>query len=241
MSVSPMSFATFPAPSVIADSAILDLPLLATEPVPPRIAAALQAMRDGRAVVLQDDHDRENEADLIVSAERLTNETMALLIRECSGIVCLCLPDDKIRALQLPPMAVNNESRHGTAFTVSIEAREGVTTGVSAADRVTTIRAAIAEKAKPTDIVSPGHVFPLRASPGGVLARRGHTEGTVDLAILAGLKPAGVLCELMNPDGTMTRGEQVERFAQEHRLPMLTIAELVEFRAALAAARETVE
>ena len=233
-----MSFATFPAPTTIAEDAFADLSQLANEPVPPRIAAALQSMRDGRAVVLQDDHDRENEADLIVSAERLTNETMALLIRECSGIVCLCLPDDKIRALQLPPMAVNNESRHGTAFTVSIEAREGVTTGVSAADRVTTIRAAIAEKAKPTDIVSPGHVFPLRAIPGGVLARRGHTEGTVDLAILAGLKPAGVLCELMNADGTMTRGADVERFAAQHNLPMLTIAELVEFRRALAAARE---
>ncbi|SIO63394.1 3,4-dihydroxy-2-butanone-4-phosphate synthase [Paraburkholderia phenazinium] len=233
-----MSLTTFPAPSTIADDAFADLPQLASEPVPPRIAAALQAMRDGRAVVLQDDHDRENEADLIVSAERLTNETMALLIRECSGIVCLCLPDDKVRALHLPPMATRNESRHGTAFTVSIEAREGVTTGVSAADRVTTIRAAIAENAKPTDIVSPGHVFPLRASPGGVLARRGHTEGTVDLAILAGLRPAGVLCELMNADGTMTRGADVERFAAQHNLPMLTIAELVEFRAALAAARE---
>ncbi|CAE6775193.1 3,4-dihydroxy-2-butanone 4-phosphate synthase [Paraburkholderia nemoris] len=235
-----MSFATFPAPSVIADSASLDLPLLATEPVPPRIAAALQAMRDGRAVVLQDDHDRENEADLIVSAERLSVETMALLIRECSGIVCLCLPDDKIRALELPPMSVNNESRHGTAFTVSIEARDGVTTGVSALDRVTTIRAAISDTAKPADIVRPGHVFPLRAQPGGVLARRGHTEGTVDLAILAGLKPAGVLCELMNADGTMMRGADVERFAQQHNLPMLTIAELVEFRQALATARECV-
>ncbi|KAE8761618.1 3,4-dihydroxy-2-butanone-4-phosphate synthase [Paraburkholderia madseniana] len=240
MSVSTMSFATFPAPSVIADSASLDLPLLATEPVPPRIAAALQAMRDGRAVVLQDDHDRENEADLIVSAERLSVETMALLIRECSGIVCLCLPDEKIRALELPPMSVNNESRHGTAFTVSIEARDGVTTGVSALDRVTTIRAAISDTAKPADIVRPGHVFPLRAQPGGVLARRGHTEGTVDLAILAGLKPAGVLCELMNADGTMTRGADVERFAQQHNLPMLTIAELVEFRQALATARECV-
>lgn len=235
-----MSFTTFPAPSVIADNASLDLPLLATEPVPPRIAAALQAMRDGRAVVLQDDHDRENEADLIVSAERLSVETMALLIRECSGIVCLCLPDEKIRALELPPMAVNNESRHGTAFTVSIEARDGVTTGVSALDRVTTIRAAINDTAKPADIVRPGHVFPLRAQPGGVLARRGHTEGTVDLAILAGLKPAGVLCELMNADGTMTRGADVERFAAQHNLPMLTIAELVEFRRALATARECV-
>ncbi|WP_176058806.1 3,4-dihydroxy-2-butanone-4-phosphate synthase [Paraburkholderia sp. BCC1876] len=235
-----MTFATFPVPSTIADDAFLDLPLLATEPVPPRIAAALQAMRDGRAVVLQDDHDRENEADLIVSAERLSVETMALLIRECSGIVCLCLPDEKIRALELPPMAVNNESRHGTAFTVSIEARDGVTTGVSALDRVTTIRAAIADNAKPADIVRPGHVFPLRAMPGGVLARRGHTEGTVDLAVLAGLKPAGVLCELMNADGTMTRGAEVERFAAQHNLPMLTIAELVKFRQALAQARECV-
>ena len=236
-----MSFATFPAPSTIADDAFADLPLLDTEPVPPRIAAALQAMREGRAVVLQDDDDRENEADLIVSAERLSVETMALLIRECSGIVCLCLPDKKIRALELPPMVVNNESRHGTAFTISIEAREGVTTGVSALDRVTTIRAAIADTAKPADIVSPGHVFPLRAMPGGVLARRGHTEGTVDLATLAGLKPAGVLCELMNADGTMTRGADVERFAAQHNLPMLTIAELADFRQALARARECVE
>jgi 3,4-dihydroxy 2-butanone 4-phosphate synthase len=236
-----MSFATFAAPSTIADDAFADLPLLDTESVPPRIAAALQAMRDGRAVVLQDDDDRENEADLIVSAERLSVETMALLIRECSGIVCLCLPDEKILALELPPMVANNESRHGTAFTVSIEAREGVTTGVSALDRVTTIRAAIADTAKPGDIVSPGHVFPLRAMPGGVLARRGHTEGTVDLAILAGLKPAGVLCELMNADGTMTRGADVERFAAQHNLPMLTIAELAEFRRALAEARECVE
>jgi 3,4-dihydroxy 2-butanone 4-phosphate synthase len=217
-------------------TAFAEFPLLSTEVVPPRIDAALKALREGRAVVLQDDHDRENEADLIVAAERLTVETMALLIRECSGIVCLCLPDDKIRALELPPMVAQNESRHGTAFTVSIEARHGVSTGVSAADRVTTIRAAIADDAKPADIVRPGHVFPLRAAPGGVLARRGHTEGTVDLAVLAGLKPAGVLCELMNPDGTMTRGADVERFAAKHDLPMLTIAELVEFRTALAAA-----
>jgi 3,4-dihydroxy 2-butanone 4-phosphate synthase len=218
--------------------AFADLPLLDTEPVPQRIAAALQAMRDGRPVVLQDDHDREDEADLIVAAERLTTETMALFIRECSGIVCLCLADEKVRALELPPMVSHNESRNRTAFTVSIEARDGVSTGVSAADRVTTIRAAIAPDATPSDIVRPGHVFPLRAAPGGVLARRGHTEGTVDLAVLAGLAPAGVLCELMNPDGTMARGAQVERFAAEHKLPMLTIAELVEFRQSLAAARD---
>ncbi|KAG0194353.1 hypothetical protein DFQ28_000599 [Apophysomyces sp. BC1034] len=201
--------------------------------IPPRIAVALQAMREGRPVILQDDFDRENEADLIVAAEKLTIETMALLIRECSGIVCLCLPDAKIRQLALPQMVPANQSRHGTAFTVSIEARDGVSTGVSAADRLTTIRAAIADPAKPTDIVRPGHVFPLRSQPGGVLARRGHTEGTVELCWLAGLKPAGVLCELMNPDGTMTRGNDVERFAALHGLPMLTIEELVDFRRAL--------
>jgi 3,4-dihydroxy 2-butanone 4-phosphate synthase len=224
---------------VFLSTAVAELPLVRTQEIPERIAAALDAMREGRAVVLLDDHDRENEADLIVSAERLTVETMALLIRECSGIVCLCLPDETIRALDLPPMVASNESRHGTAFTVSIEARHGVSTGVSAADRLTTIRAAIAEGAKPADIVRPGHVFPLRAVPGGVLARRGHTEGTVDLAVLAGLKPAGVLCELMNADGTMMRGADVERFAAAHAMPMLTIEELVEFRLTLAAtARE---
>ncbi len=218
--------------------AIEDLPLLDTEPVPPRIAAALQAMREGRPVVLQDDHDREDEADLVLAAEHLTPETMALFIRECSGIVCLCLSDEKVRALELPPMVAHNESRNRTAFTVSIEARDGVSTGVSAADRVTTIRAAIAPNAQPADIVRPGHVFPLRAQPGGVLARRGHTEGTVDLAVLAGLAPAGVLCELMNPDGTMARGQQVDDFAKRHNLPMLTIAELVAFRESLALARD---
>jgi 3,4-dihydroxy 2-butanone 4-phosphate synthase len=222
--------------SLPLSTAQAEFPLLALHPeaVPARIAAALEALRAGRAVVLQDDDDRENEADLIVAAERLTVETMALFIRECSGIVCLCLPEATVRALDLPPMVARNESRHGTGFTVSIEARHGVTTGVSAADRVTTIRAAIAEGAKPEDLARPGHVFPLRAVEGGVLARRGHTEGTVDLAVLAGLKPAGVLCELMNPDGTMARGAEVERFAAAHGLPMLTIAELVAFRESLA-------
>ncbi|PLZ01684.1 3,4-dihydroxy-2-butanone-4-phosphate synthase [Burkholderia sp. WAC0059] len=231
----------FPSADNAQPDALDDLPLLSAVTVPPRIAAALQAMREGRPVVLQDDHDREDEADLIVAAERLTPETMALLIRECSGIVCLCLPDEKVRALELPPMVSHNESRNRTAFTVSIEARDGVSTGVSAADRVTTIRAAIAPDAQPADIVRPGHVFPLRAAPGGVLARRGHTEGTVDLAVLAGLAPAGVLCELMNEDGTMARGAQVERFAARHDLPTLTIAELVEFRQSLSAVRETRE
>ncbi|MGH8797898.1 MAG: 3,4-dihydroxy-2-butanone-4-phosphate synthase, partial [Caldimonas sp.] len=181
-------------------------------------------------VLLFDDDDRENEADLIVAAERLTEPAMALLIREGSGIVCLCLPGAALERLQLPPMVACNESRYGTAFTVSIEARRGVTTGVSAADRVTTVRAAIAEGAQPADLVSPGHVFPLRAMAGGVLERRGHTEGAVDLAKLAGLQPAAVLCELMNSDGTMARGAEVERFALLHGLPMLTIAELVAWR-----------
>ena len=195
-----------------------------------RIAAALAAMRAGIPVILLDDFDRENEADLIVAAEKLTVESMALMIRECSGIVCLCLSDDKVRALDLPPMAADNGSRYGTPFTVSIEARHGVTTGVSALDRVSTIKAAIARNAQPDDLVRPGHVFPLRATPGGVLARAGHTEGSVDLAKLAGLQPAAVLCELMNPDGTMMRGEQIEQFAVERGFPILTIAELIQWR-----------
>jgi 3,4-dihydroxy 2-butanone 4-phosphate synthase len=222
-------------------TAFADLPQLACVEIPPRIALALQALREGRAVALLDDDDRENEADLIYAAEKLTVEGMALLIRECSGIVCLCLPDDTLRALDLPPMVSDNGSRYGTAFTVSIEAREGVTTGVSALDRLTTIRAAIADHAKPADIVRPGHVFPLRAQPGGVLTRRGHTEGTVDLTILAGLKPAGVLCELMNADGTMARGEQIDSFVKARNIPVLTIAELADFRMGLATAREVSE
>ena len=195
-----------------------------------RIRGALEAMRAGIPVILLDDFDRENEADLIVAAEKLTVETMALMIRECSGIVCLCLSDDKVRALDLPPMAAENGSRYGTPFTVSIEARRGVSTGVSAADRVTTIQTAIARNAQPDDLVRPGHVFPLRATPGGVLARAGHTEGSVDLARMAGLQPAAVLCELMNADGSMMRGEAIERFAEERGMPILTIAELIQWR-----------
>ncbi len=197
---------------------------------PSRLRAALRALHQGRPILLFDDDDRENEADLIVAAERITPQTMAMLIREGSGIVCLCLPDDALKRLQLPPMVSRNESRYGTAFTVSIEARHGVATGVSAADRVTTIHAAIADDAQPDHLVSPGHVFPLRAQPGGVLERPGHTEGSVDLMRLAGLKPAAVLCELMNPDGSMAHGEQVDTFALTHGLPTLTIAEIVQWR-----------
>lgn len=201
-----------------------------TRPMPPRLRIALDAIRQSRGVVLLDDDDRENEADLIVAADRITVPMMATLIRECSGIVCLCLGGDALRRLALPPMVANNGSRYGTAFTVSIEAREGVTTGVSAADRVTTVRAAIAADASADDLVSPGHVFPLRAAPGGVLERRGHTEGAVELARLAGLQPAAVLCELMNADGSMMRGDALLAFSRQYGYPMLTIAELVEWQ-----------
>ena len=209
--------------------------------LPPRIRFAVDAIRHGRAVVLQDDDERENEADLVVAAERLTVPMMATLIRECSGIVCLCLEDAQLERLALRPMVARNLSRHGTAFTVSIEAREGITTGVSAADRVTTIQAAIAPGARADDLVSPGHVFPLRAAPGGVLERRGHTEGAIELALLAGLRPAAVLCELMNGDGSMMRGDALLAFSRAHGFPMLTIAELVAFRRARESMAEPVD
>ena len=207
--------------------------------MPPRLRIALDAIRHGRAVILLDDDDRENEGDLIVAAERITVPMMATLIRECSGIVCLCLPGEQLQKLALAPMVANNGSRYGTAFTVSIEAREGVTTGVSAADRVTTIRAAVAPDARSGDLVSPGHVFPLRAAPGGVLERRGHTEGAVELAQLAGLQPAAVLCELMNEDGSMMRGDALVAFSRKHGFPMLTIEELVAYRRGSEAAGES--
>jgi len=200
-------------------------------PFAQRLSRAVHDLRSGRPVILTDDFDRENEADLIFAAEKITAAGMAQLIRDGSGIVCLCLTDAHLQTLQLAPMVAHNESRYGTAFTVSIEARSGVTTGVSAADRVTTIRAALT--AKPEAIVSPGHVFPLRAQPGGVLKRRGHTEGAVDLARLAGLLPAGVLCEMTNPDGSMSKGDEVLRYAASHDLVILSIAELAEHLQAL--------
>ncbi|MDH1468504.1 MULTISPECIES: 3,4-dihydroxy-2-butanone-4-phosphate synthase [unclassified Shewanella] len=200
-----------------------------------RVEAGLAALRQGQGVLVVDDEDRENEGDLIFAAESLTNAQMAMLIRECSGIVCLCLPDEKVKALELPPMVENNSSQYGTAFTVSIEAKVGVTTGVSAADRVTTIKTAIADNAKPSDLARPGHVYPLRAQPGGVLTRRGHTEGTIDLMQLAGLKPAGVLCEVTNPDGTMARLPEIIAFGAEHNMPVLTIEDIVVYRKSLLA------
>jgi len=191
-----------------------------------RVERALDALRQGKGVLVTDNENRENEGDLIFAAESLTASQMAMLIRECSGIVCLCLPDDKVRALDLAPMVSDNSSRYQTAFTVSIEAAEGVTTGVSAADRVRTVQAAIADGARPQDLHRPGHIFPLRARPGGVLEREGHTEATVDLMRLAGLKPYGVLCELTNEDGTMARMPQILDFSSRHDLPVVTIDDL---------------
>lgn len=192
----------------------------------PRIAAAIKAYQQGLPVLLSDDDNRENEADLVAAAENISIATMAMMIREGSGIVCLCLTEQSAADLDLEPMVKNNQSRYQTAFTVSIEAKEGVTTGVSAQDRVTTIQAALRSSKQEKHIVSPGHVFPLRAKHGGVLERRGHTEGSIEIARLAGLRSAAVLCELTNPDGTMAKGEQVTAFAKLHNIPMLTIEEL---------------
>ncbi|MEQ9745734.1 3,4-dihydroxy-2-butanone-4-phosphate synthase [Pectobacterium actinidiae] len=197
-----------------------------------RVARALDALRHGRGVLVLDDEDRENEGDMIFSAETMTVEQMALTIRYGSGIVCLCLTEERRQQLELPMMVEKNSSHYQTAFTVTIEAAEGVTTGVSAADRLTTIRAAIADNAKPSDLNRPGHVFPLRAQPGGVLTRGGHTEATVDLMTLAGLKPSGVLCELTNDDGSMAHAPEVIAFAKQHDMPVLTIEDLVAYRIA---------
>lgn len=195
-----------------------------------RVEKALQALKDGKGVVVMDDENRENEADLIYSADKLTEKQMALMIRECSGIVCICLRDEDCQRLELPQMVPNNTNTQGTAFTVSIEAAKGCTTGVSAKDRVTTIKAAANPEGKPEDLLRPGHVYPLRARKGGVLERRGHTETTVDLMRLAGFYPCGVLCELMNEDGTMARLPQALEFARKHNLPALTVEDLVAFR-----------
>ncbi len=197
------------------------------------VERAIEALRQGKGILVTDDMDRENEGDLIFAAETLTTPQMAMLIRECSGIVCLCLTEEKARSLELPPMVEVNTCRNGTAFTVTIEAAQGVTTGVSAADRVTTVKTATAQNAKPSDLARPGHVFPLIAKPGGVLARRGHTEATVDMARLAGFAPCGVLCELTNPDGTMAKGAQITAFAAKNGFPLVTVAAIAAYRQAI--------
>ncbi len=193
----------------------------------PQVLAELKA---GRQIVLVDDEDRENEGDLVVAAEFADAKAIAFMATKACGLICLAMEGRMLDRLGLPLMTSVNTSRFGTAFTLSIEAREGVSTGISAADRARTIQAAIADNAKPQDIVTPGHVFPLRARDGGVLVRAGQTEGSVDLCRLAGLKPAGVICEIMKPDGTMARLPDLIEYCKEHRLALVSVADLIAWR-----------
>ncbi|GBG57363.1 3,4-dihydroxy-2-butanone 4-phosphate synthase [Sporomusaceae bacterium FL31] len=195
-----------------------------------RVEKALEALRNGQGVLVTDNEQRENEGDIFFAAESLTDAQMAMLIRECSGIVCLCLPEEKVQALGLSPMVEDNTSSYQTPFTVSIEAAAGVTTGVSAADRVATVKAAVADHAQPGHLRRPGHVFPLKAKPGGVFERQGHTEANVDLMRLAGLKPYGVLCELTNSDGSMARMPEIVAFAEKNNMPVVTVDDIIEYR-----------
>ncbi len=195
-----------------------------------KIETALEDIRQGKMVILVDDEDRENEGDLTMAAEKVTSETINFMAKYGRGLICLSLTEQRLNELRLPMMVSENTSRFQTAFTISIDARQGVTTGISAADRATTILAAVDDNAQPEDLVSPGHIFPLRAREGGVLVRTGQTEGSVDLARLAGLKPAGVICEIMKDDGTMARMPDLQIFAQEHGLKIVTIADLIKYR-----------
>jgi len=194
------------------------------------IEEAIEDIRNGRMIILVDDEDRENEGDLCMAAQFVTPEAVNFMAKYGRGLICLTLNEDMAEKLNLPMMVRDNQSRFGTAFTISIEARCGVTTGISAADRATTIQAAVADDVQPDDLVSPGHVFPIVAKNGGVLVRTGQTEGSVDLARIAGLKPSGVICEIMKDDGTMARMPDLEIFAQQHGLKIATIADLIEFR-----------
>ena len=194
------------------------------------IEEAIADIREGRFVVVVDDPDRENEGDLVIASQFVTPEAINFMATHARGLICLCLTEEKADILGLRPMTDRNEAPLGTAFTVSIEAREGVTTGISAADRSHTVQVAIAPDAKASDLVQPGHVFPLRARPGGVLERIGQTEAAVDLARLAGLNPSGVICEIMNDDGTMARVSDLVPYCEKHGLKMVTVADLVEYR-----------
>lgn len=194
------------------------------------IEEALKDIQAGKMIILVDDEDRENEGDLCMAAEFVTPEAINFMARYGRGLICLTINVELAAKLKLAPMVQDNQSCFGTAFTVSIEARKGVSTGISAADRATTIKAAIADNAQPEDLVSPGHVFPIIAKKGGVLVRTGQTEGSVDLSRLAGLQPSGVICEIMNDDGTMARMADLEIFAREHDLKIATIADLIDFR-----------
>jgi 3,4-dihydroxy 2-butanone 4-phosphate synthase / GTP cyclohydrolase II len=194
------------------------------------ILEAIEDIKNGKMVILVDDEDRENEGDLFMAAQFTSPETINFMARYGRGLICLTLNEEMADKLNLKQMVQDNKARFGTAFTISIEARNGVTTGISAADRATTIHAAVDPMAKPEDLVSPGHVFPIRAKRGGVLVRTGQTEGSVDLCRLAGLTPAGVICEIMKDDGTMARMPDLEVFAREHDLKIVTIADLIDYR-----------
>jgi 3,4-dihydroxy 2-butanone 4-phosphate synthase/GTP cyclohydrolase II len=194
------------------------------------IEQAIEDIKVGKMVILVDDEDRENEGDLTIAAEKVTPEMINFMARYGRGLICLSMTGEKLDSLNLPMMVKDNTSPFNTGFTVSIEARCGVTTGISAADRATTILTAIADDTKPGDLVRPGHIFPLRARKGGVMVRAGQTEGSVDLARLAGLKPAGVICEIMDEDGSMSRMPSLEIFSQEHGIGICTIADLIEYR-----------
>jgi 3,4-dihydroxy 2-butanone 4-phosphate synthase/GTP cyclohydrolase II len=194
------------------------------------IEEAVEDIRNGKMVVVVDDPERENEGDLVVAAQFATPEAVNFMATHARGLICLCLTGERCEQLGLPPMTHRNEARLGTAFTVSVEAREGVTTGISAADRAHTIHVAIDQASTPHDLVQPGHVFPLRARDGGVLVRAGQTEAAVDLARLAGLAPAGVVCEIMNEDGTMARVPDLVPYCERHGIRMITVADLIEYR-----------
>ncbi len=194
------------------------------------VEEAIRDIRAGKMIILVDDEDRENEGDLCMAAEKVTPDAINYMAKYGRGLICLSMTGEKIDSLDLPPMVDNNQSPLGTGFTVSIEARCGVTTGISAADRATTILTAVADGTKPRDLVRPGHVFPLRAKDGGVIVRAGQTEGSVDLARLAGLNPSGVICEIMDEDGTMARMPSLEKFSEENGIGICTIADIIEYR-----------
>jgi len=193
----------------------------------PELVAELAA---GRMVILVDEEDRENEGDLVLAADLVTPEAINFMAKHGRGLICLTLTRERCEYLQLPPMAPRNGTKHGTAFTVSIEAAEGISTGISAADRARTVQVAVARETRPADLVQPGHIFPLQAQDGGVLMRAGHTEAGCDLARMAGLSPSSVICEIMNDDGTMARLPELEVFAREHGLKIGTIADLISYR-----------
>src|SRR2546426_8846658 len=204
---------------------------MSRSPFTPIEDAALE-LRQGRMVIVVDDEDRENEGDITIAAEHCTAEHVAFMRRHCSGVICVALSPERIQRLDLPPMTARNTARLGTAFTVSVDAADGITTGISAADRAKTIRVLADPEARAEHLVRPGHVFPLRAREGGVLVRAGQTEAAVDLCALAGLQPAGVICEVTNPDGSMARLPALRRFARAHKLKIVTVKDLIAYRMA---------